>query len=411
MKDYQEVVSTMEKTNSLFSVWVRRKDNQVVLAFPPGFENRKFFIAMTVASGERYAGLQAGDMYVYWKRQNDRMLLVEPQLATRSTGDPQSKASVSRLYTDRVVADLPILTLLTNCPVVDLDALFVGEAGKFFGMSMTREMKKHLASIKTIKSFPSNLEIAFDIPMADGVLKTLHYSVSEIRSNATFKPRAADERIGYFTTSFADLGKYQAEESKVRYINRWHLEKADTSLKVSPARDPIVFYIENTTPIRYRRWVREGVLMWNKAFEQVGIANAIEVYFQDAATGAHMEKDPEDVRYNFIRWLNNNIGTAIGPSRVNPLTGEILDADIILTDGWIRHFWRQFNEVLPQLAMEGFSPETLDWLKTPPQLGSARAPGAAGRPVRDHGAACTGGDARARRTTLEPLRRPDDGTK
>jgi hypothetical protein len=62
--------------------------------------------------------------------------------------------------------------------------------------------------------------------------------------------------------------------------------------------------------------VREGVLMWNKAFEKVGIANAIEVYYQDAATGAHMEKDPEDVRYNFVRWLNNDIGTAIGPSRV-----------------------------------------------------------------------------------------------
>lgn len=366
LKDYTEVISTMEKTNALFSVWVRRKDNQVLAAFPPGFENRRFFIAMTVASGEQYAGLQAGDMYVYWKRQNDRMLLIEPQLATRSTGDPQSKASVARLFTDRVIADLPIVTLLTNQPVVDLDALLVGEAGRFFGMAMTRDMKRHLANIKTVKSFPSNLEIAFDIPMADGVLKTLHYSISEIRANANFKPRVADERIGYFTTSFADLGKYQAEENRVRYINRWHLEKADPSLKVSPARDPIVFYIEHTTPIRYRRWVREGVLMWNKAFEQVGIANALEVYYQDAATGAHMEKDPEDVRYNFVRWLNNNIGTAIGPSRVNPLTGEILDADIILTDGWIRHYWRQFNEVLPQLAMEGFSPETLAWLKTRP---------------------------------------------
>lgn len=357
----------MEKTNSLFSVWVRRKDNQALLAFPQRLDGRKFFMAMTVASGERYAGLQAGDMYTYWKRQNDRMLLIAPQLATRSTGDPQSKASVERLYTDRVIADVPILTILTNWgPVIDLDALLVGDAAKFFGNATTRDMKKHLASLKTVKSFPSNLEIAFEIPMADGVLKTLHYSISEIVPNPNFKPRVADERIGYFTTTYADLGKYQAEENKVRYINRWHLEKADTSLKVSPPRDPIVFYIEHTTPIRYRRWVREGVLMWNKAFEQVGIANAVEVYYQDAATGAHMEKDPEDVRYNFVRWLNNNVGTAIGPSRVNPLTGEILDADIILTDGWIRHYWRQFNEVLPQLAMEGFSPETLEWLKRHP---------------------------------------------
>ncbi len=80
-----------------------------------------------------------------------------------------------------------------------------------------------------------------------------------------------------------------------------------------------------------------------------------------------MEKDPEDVRYNFIRWLNNDVGTAIGPSRVNPLTGQILDADIILTDGWIRHFWFQFHKELPDIAMEGFSPETLAWLEHHPR--------------------------------------------
>ena len=74
-----------------------------------------------------------------------------------------------------------------------------------------------------------------------------------------------------------------------------------------------------------------------------------------------MDLDPEDVRYNFIRWLNNNIGTAIGPSRVNPLTGEILDADIILTDGWIRHYHGQFSEILPAVAMEGFNAETMAW--------------------------------------------------
>jgi hypothetical protein len=367
MKDYVEVISTIDKAPTLFSVWVRHKDDQVLLAFPQKFEMKKFFIAMTVASGERYAGLQAGDMYVYWKRQNNRMLLMMPNLETRSTGDDQSKASVSRLYTDRVIADVPIVTMLTNWgPVIDLRALLVGDAGKFFGNYLVKDAKKDLASIQTVKAFPGNIEVAFSIPMHDGVLKTLHYSISEIKPNPNYKPRMADSRIGYFTTSFTDLGKYQEDDTKVRYINRWHLEKADPSLKVSPPKDPIVFYIENTTPIRYRRWVRQGILMWNKAFEKVGLANAIEVYYQDAATGAHMEKDPEDVRYNFIRWLNNNAGTAIGPSRVNPLTGEILDADIVLTDGWIRHFWRQYNEVLPQLAMEGYSPETLSWLKRHP---------------------------------------------
>ena len=80
-----------------------------------------------------------------------------------------------------------------------------------------------------------------------------------------------------------------------------------------------------------------------------------------------MDIDPEDVRYNFIRWLNNDVGTAIGPSRVNPVTGEILDADIILTDGWIRHYKKQFNDVLPKIAMQGFSPQTMAWLAKHPK--------------------------------------------
>ena len=80
-----------------------------------------------------------------------------------------------------------------------------------------------------------------------------------------------------------------------------------------------------------------------------------------------MEKDPEDVRYNFVRWLNNGVGTAIGPSRVHPLTGQILDADIILTDGWIRHWWEQYNEMIPQVALEGLPPEALQWMWENPQ--------------------------------------------
>ncbi|MBM3879218.1 MAG: DUF5117 domain-containing protein [Verrucomicrobia bacterium] len=367
LKDFEQVVSSIDKVPSLLQIWVNRKENQMLAVFPEKFAQKKFFIALTVASGERYAGLQAGDMYVYWRRHEKRMVLLTPNLDVRSTGEAESKASVQRLFTDRVIVDVPILALVPGWgPVIDLDALLVGEASKFFG-SVVRGARNQLASIKTAKAFPGNVELAFELPMADGLLKTLHYSISEIAPNPAYKSRLADGRVGYFTTSFADLGKYQADENQVRYINRWHLEKADASLKVSPPKNPIIFYLESTTPIRYRRWVREGVLMWNKAFEKVGFANAIEVYYQDATTGAHMEKDPEDVRYNFVRWLNNDVGTAIGPSRVDPLSGQILDADIILTDGWIRHYWKQFNEMIPTLAMEGMSPAALAWLQSRPQ--------------------------------------------
>ena len=365
LKDYKKVISTADGEKSLYDIWTREKDGQMLAALPSGYESRRFFIALTVASGENLAGLQAGDMYVYWRRYDKRLALIEPNIRIKSTGDQESKSSVERLFTDRVILDVPIVTMSGGSPVIDMDALLVGQAGKFFG-ARVRVSNSKLIKIKKAKAFPKNVEMAFEIPTANGRLQTLHYSISEIPGTTGYKPRKADERVGYFTTGYRDYGQFKDPETMVRYINRWHLKKADSSLKVSPPKNPIVFYIEHTTPVRYRRWVREGLLFWNKAFEKVGISNAIEVYYQDKDSGAHMEKDPEDVRYNFIRWLSNNIGLAIGPSRVHPETGQILDADIILTDGWIRHFWSTYQEIMPEIAMEGIGPETLAWLQNHP---------------------------------------------
>ncbi len=363
---FSKVVSTAGGAKSMFTIYKRSKDGQLLAELPRSYTKDRYFFAMTVASGERFAGLQAGDTYVYWRRYNKRLALIEPNLAVRSTGDKESKSSVSRLFTDRVLCDIPIVCMgPSGGPVIDLDDLLLSKASTFFGRAASG-LNKRLASVQSAKAFPDNVEIAFEVPVSGGVLKSFHYSISVIRKNPAYKTRMADARIGYFTTSYRDLGKYQDDEVAIRFINRWHLEKADPKLKLSPAKSPIVFYIEHTTPIRYRRFVADGILAWNKAFEKVGILNAIEVRYQDATTGAHMEKDPEDVRYNFVRWLNNDIGTAIGPSRVNPMTGEILDADIILTDGWIRSFEVDFSKLLPEIAMEGFSPETLSWLERTP---------------------------------------------
>ena len=365
IKDYVQVISTADGEKSFYTIWTREKDGQMLAALPSGYEGKKFFIALTVASGEDYAGLQAGDMYVYWKRYDKNLALLEPNITIKSTGDQESQSSVQRLFTDRVVLDVPIVTMSGGSPVIDMDALLLGQADKFFGPRV-KVSNPRLVSIKKAKAFPKNIELAFEIPTENGRLQTLHYSLSEIPERTGYKPRKADERVGYFTTHYRDLGQFKDPETMVRYINRWQLEKADTSLKVSPPKNPIVFYIEHATPVRYRRWIREGLLYWNTAFEKVGISNAIEVYYQDERSGAHMEKDPEDVRYNFIRWLSNNKGTAIGPSRVHPETGQILDADVILTDGWIRHWWTQFNEIMPEIAMEGIAPEALTWLRDHP---------------------------------------------
>ncbi|MBL8747258.1 MAG: zinc-dependent metalloprotease [Phycisphaerae bacterium] len=383
-KDYVKVVSTADGSEPMWTVYMRSKDEQLLAELPRDFDRQRYFFAMTVAGGTMWSGLQGNDMYLYWRRYDKTLALMAPQLDTRSTGDSESKASVNQIFTDKVVLSVPIVTMGPGGgPVIDLDAMLVGQADKFFG-SWASGLNATLADMKEVKAFPQNVEVSIEAPQppssrggmggrsspgADdaGRLITLHYSLSMIRENPEYKPREADERVGYFTTYYRDLGKLGKIDKWTRFINRWHLEKADPKLKMSPPKKPIVFYVEHTVPVRYRRWVREGVLYWNQAFEKVGISGAMEVYYQDKNTGAHMDKDPEDVRYNFLRWLSNDISTAIGPSRANPLTGEILDADIVLTDGWIRAFWSMANEVVPELAMDNFGPETMAWLAKNPQ--------------------------------------------
>ncbi|MDA1163653.1 MAG: zinc-dependent metalloprotease [Planctomycetota bacterium] len=378
LAEYTKVVSTADGSKSLYTLYKHKKEQKLLAELPAAFPSQKFFLALTVAAGDEFAGLQQGDLYFYWRRYGKRLAMIQPNVDHRSTGDNESKASVSRLFTDRVIMDTPILTIgPSGGPVIDLNYLFVSQSSSFFGSS-GRISNPSLITITTAKAFPENIEVAIEGPTSGsfslfggstptGQLKTLHYSLSLIAPSAGYKPRVADARIGYFTTAYTDLGKYKDTETRVRYINRWHLTKRDSSLALSPPVKPIRFILEHTVPVRYRRWVAEGVTHWNKAYEKIGFLNAIEVDFQDAQTGRNMDLDPEDVRYNFIRWLNNDIGTAIGPSRVNPLTGEILDADIILTDGWIRHYFGQFSELLPAVAMEGFNAETLAWLADHPK--------------------------------------------
>lgn len=366
-KDFEKVVSTADGAQSFYTVWRREKDGQLLAELPRNFENVRQWFAVTVGSGEEYAGLQGGNMYTYWKRYDKRVALMAPEIDTKSTGDQESKDSVQKIFTDRVILDLPIVCIGPGGqPVIDLDDLLAGNASTFFGGS-ARGANTKLLTVTSAKAFPKNIEIAIEMPVAGGVLKEFHYSISAVEGSKGYKPREADLRLGYFTTTYRDLGKFQDDEKIVRYINRWNLEKRDPSLKLSPPKEPLVYYIDHTVPVRYRRFVREGVEYWNKAYERVGILNAIEVYQQDAETGAHMDKDPEDVRYNFIRWLSNDIGTAIGPSRAHPETGEILDADVVLTDGWIRYFNYQFNDLLPEAALEGMTPETMAWLANRPE--------------------------------------------
>ncbi len=364
---YTRVVSTIDGSNPLFGLWKNDKEQQLLVELPRGWERKKFFIAVTPTAGVRFVGLQGNEAYVYLRKYRDRIAFIAPETSVRSSGDKASQDGVDASFTDTVLFDVPILANGPNGqPVIDLDSLLVGQASKVAG-SVGSGANSKLSTILKAKSFPKNLEVAFEMPTSGGKFKKIHYSISEVPERSSYKPRKADERVGYFATNYRDLGQYHDEDKWIHYINRWDLQKQDPKLSLSPPKKPIVFYIEHTVPVRYRRWVRDGVVYWNDAFRKIGIDNAIEVYYQDATTGAHMDKDPEDVRYNFLRWLHNDVATAIGPSRAHPMTGEILDADIVLTDGWIRAYWRWYNQQPNSSeAMSAMNPEDIQWLEQYP---------------------------------------------
>lgn len=306
-KGYEEVVSTTDGAKPLYSLWIKRDEQQLLAELPRGWQRQKHLFAATQSSGGIFAGLQGPATYGYWKRYDDRMALIAPEIDTRAKGETQAVDSVERLFTDRVVVDVPIVCMGPGGqPVIDFDELLVRNASSMLGPA-ARGFNARLATIEKAKAFPSNAEVEFRVPGPDGRFVAFHYSISDIPDSNGYQPREADERVGYFTTVYRNLGEYDQEKKWVRYIDRWRLEKRDPKLKLSPPKEPIVFYVEHTVPVRYRRWIRQGVEHWNEAFEAVGLDGAIEVHYQDKASGAHMEKDPEDVRYNFIRWLNNDI--------------------------------------------------------------------------------------------------------
>lgn len=365
--NYKKVISTVDGKPGMYTLYVDHKNSDVLAELPRNYAKQNIFFAYTISGGIPMAGVQAGDMYAQWKKFGKRLALIQPNYAVRSTGDKQSKAGTKRVFTDRVILDVPIKTIGPGGgPVIDLTELLVKQSSKFFG-GATSGANTRLATVEKAKAFPNNIELAYGIPLRGGNLATLAYSIAEIPENTGYKPRIADERIGYFTTAHRDIGDASAENPWKRYVNRWNLQKADPKLKMSPPKKPIVFYIEHTTPVRYRRWVRDGILEWNKAFENIGIVNAIEVYQQDADTGAHMEKDPEDARYNFFLWTNADMGFAIGPSRVHPKTGEILDADIVMDEGFINGWSKTWADIIPEAALEGYGPNALAWLAEHPE--------------------------------------------
>ena len=370
IEDLEKVLSTMDGAAPLYDLYRDKESSRLLAVLAKDYEKQLVMIACTVSGGDPQAGVMGPTHYVKWRKIRKQLVLVEPNLFVRTDGGKQAEDSISQLYTDRVIVSTPILTMAPGeRPVIDIGSLATTQVGKFFGASVwgaygpsVRGLNPKLATLTKAKAFPENVIFEFEAPRHDGRLIRLTYSFGKLEGTPGYEPRKADPRVGFFYNWHQDFARTANKEVTDRYIIRWNLEKADPKLSMSPPKEPIVWYIEHTTPVKFRRYVREGILLWNQAFEEIGIINAVEVYQQDSHTGAHMEKDPEDARYNFFRWNASDQGYAIGPSRSNPLTGEILDADVVWHQGLTRSLRGMLENLSEDLVEQTFSPETLAWL-------------------------------------------------
>lgn len=397
---------TQVRTTGDGSLYELHKDDETgrLLAVLPGnYSRQEIMIACTISGGDPQAGVMGPTIYGQWRKINNQLALVEPNFRVRTGGDAEARNSTDELFTGRVIMSVPIVSMKGSRPVIDLGSIAVGKAGEIFGSSIfgsfgarVRALNPRLATLTKAKAFPDNVVIEYEAPAPNGRLTRVSYSISKLEGTRGFKPRPADSRVGYFYNWHQDFAKSATAELTDRYITRWHLEKRDPSLKMSPPKEPIVWYIEHTTPVKFRRYVREGIEMWNDAFEEVGIVGAIEVYQQDAQTGAHMDKDPEDSRYNFFRWNASNQGYAIGPSRTNPRTGEILDADVVWHQGLTRSVRGMLERLTDDLTDEAFDAETLAFFAEHPEWDPrVRLATPSSRPVKAHRLAMAADEAKS----------------
>jgi hypothetical protein len=172
-----------------------------------------------------------------------------------------------------------------------------------------------------------------------------HYSLAKL-PDEPMHARRADARVGHFVTRHNEYTNDLAPFPRQYFVNRWRLEKKDPNAALSEPKQPIVYWLDRSIPVEYRETVKAGVLEWNKAFEKIGFKDAIKVEMQPEDA----DFDTADLRHASIRWyLDTSDGAlAIGPRRVDPRTGEILDADIAISQGWTRLPRRLSGEQFPK---------------------------------------------------------------
>lgn len=357
VKSIKDLTKSSKKIEGLFTIFQDTITGSVNLLIKENQLDKEFIyfsqIADGVADAGKIRGSYQGSSIFYVKKYFNRLEFVAPNTSFYfDKKNAISKSSVANI-SDAIIAAGKILASdpKTGEYLIAADGLFLSETftrikgprypGKSpFAFSLGR-FDKTKSKIEEIKNYPENTnvktEYVYNNPsvlnggssaVTDGrnvSIKVFHTFMKMPEND--YETRMDDPRVGYFLTQTNNMTSTDVVNYR-DFIHRWKLVKKDPNATISDPVTPITWWIENTTPVEFIETIKEGVLAWNVAFEKAGFSNAMVVKVQPDDA----DWDAGDVRYNVLRWTsspNPRFGGS-GPSFVNPKTGEILGADIML---------------------------------------------------------------------------------
>ena len=229
--------------------------------------------------------------------------------------DSASVIDVTRMFTGGVQE----LTALGQRVAVDPTRSFIERAVAF-----TNNVEVEASQTFTPTATPTATPQGFGgAAPASATTELYHFSIVKL-PDVPMQPRFWDERVIWFRSASQDFGSSQQRVPDRVFINRWRLEKKDPTAAISEPVKPITYYVDPATPLWVQPWVKKGIEEWQAAFEKAGFRNAIVA--RDAPNDPDFSG--EDASVSMVRWLPTPVQNAVGPSIVDPRTGEILDADV-----------------------------------------------------------------------------------
>lgn len=353
--DFDKLVEKCNQEEGLFTLYRDTADGSAYMQIHPDQLDKEYIYFSYVADGlvetGNFRGGYRGSKIIKFRKIYDRIEIVaENTKYYFDENNALSKAAGANI-------NQPILASLSIKSTQDSTGVFMVSADDIFKSenfqmvkgptrrnsppSMLGKLSKSKTRITDIRNYPENTDVivayAYDNPnpqrrgssaVTDPRFITVKYqhSILEMPDN-DFEPRRDDARIGYFMTSVNDMTSFSATPYR-DMIHRWNLVKQDPDAAISDPVEPIVYWIENTTPKEFRPIIKAAGERWNQAFEKAGFSNALLVKVQPDTA----DWDAGDIRYNVLRWTSSPQPPfgGYGPSFVNPRTGQILGADIML---------------------------------------------------------------------------------